>query len=86
MRILLAKLADQAMQQQRETLTALRGEQKEIAWGSQIRTYVFHPYSLVKDHRTGVETGNIEAVINGELDHFLEAYLYYLSQQGIRES
>lgn len=86
MRILLAKLADQAIQQQRETLAALRGEQREIAWGSQIRTYVFHPYSMVKDHRTGVETGNIEAVVNGEIDHFLEAYLYYLTQQGTRES
>ncbi len=82
MSILLAKLADQAMQQQRQALTALRGEQKEIAWGSQIRTYVFNPYSLVKDHRTGVETGNIEAVINGELDPFLEAYL---TQQATRE-
>ena len=81
MRILLAKLADQAIQEQRETLTALRGEQKEIAWGSQIRTYVFHPYSLVKDHRTGVESGNVEAVINGDIDIFLEAYLHYLSQQ-----
>ena len=81
MRILLAKLADQAIQQQRETVTALRGEQKEIAWGSQIRTYVFHPYSLVKDHRTGEETGNVEAVINGDIDPFLEAYLHYSQQQ-----
>ncbi len=85
MRILLAKLADRALQQQREALAALRGEQKEIAWGSQIRTYVFHPYSLVKDHRTGMETGNIEAVMDGEIDQFLEAYLYYLSRQEVRE-
>ena len=81
MRILLAKLADKAIQQQRDTVTALRGEQKEIAWGSQIRTYVFHPYSLVKDHRTGEETGNVEAVINGDIDPFLEAYLHYSQQQ-----
>lgn len=81
MRILLAKLADKAMREQREKISALRGEQKEIAWGSQIRTYVFHPYSLAKDHRTGVETGNIGAVIDGEIDHFLEAYLHYRSQQ-----
>ena len=81
MRILLAKLADRAMQEHQETLTALRGEQKEIAWGSQIRTYVFHPYSLVKDHRTGEETGNVESVINGDIDSFLEAYLHYSSQQ-----
>lgn len=81
MRILLAKLADHAMQEQREAITALRGEQKEIAWGSQIRTYVFHPYSLVKDHRTEKETGNVDAVINGDIDSFLDAYLHYLSQQ-----
>ncbi len=81
MRILLAKLADQAIQQQRENVNALRGEQKEIAWGSQIRTYVFHPYSLAKDHRTGEETGNVEAVINGDIDPFLEAYLHYTKQQ-----
>jgi peptide chain release factor 2 len=81
MRILLAKLADKAMREQREKISALRGEQKEIAWGSQIRTYVFHPYSLVKDHRTGMETGNVGAVIDGEIDLFLEAYLHYRSQQ-----
>ena len=81
MRILLARLADKAMREQREKISALRGEQKEIAWGSQIRTYVFHPYSLVKDHRTGMEAGNIGAVIDGEIDLFLEAYLHYRSQQ-----
>lgn len=73
--ILLARLADRAQQQQKEQLHALRGEQKEIAWGSQIRSYVFHPYALVKDHRTGVEVGNIQAVMDGEIDVFLEVYL-----------
>ena len=81
MRILLARLADKVMREQREKISALRGEQKEIAWGSQIRTYVFHPYPLVKDHRTGMEAGNIGAVIDGEIDLFLEAYLHYRSQQ-----
>jgi peptide chain release factor 2 len=77
MRILLAKLADMAQRQQKEALFALRGEQKEIAWGSQIRSYVFHPYSLVKDHRTGVEIGDIQSVMDGGIDLFLEAYLRY---------
>lgn len=77
MRILLAKLADLAQEKQKEQLVSLRGEQKEIAWGSQIRSYIFHPYSLVKDHRTGVEVGNIQAVMDGEIEEFLEAYLRY---------
>ncbi len=77
MRILLAKLADLAQRQQKEELHALRGEQKEIAWGSQIRSYVFHPYSLVKDHRTGVEIGDVQSVMDGEIDLFLEAFLRY---------
>jgi len=51
------------------------GEKKKIEWGSQIRSYVFHPYNMVKDHRTNVETGNVQAVMNGELDQFIEAYL-----------
>jgi len=77
MRILLAKLADLAQREQKEKLQSLRGEQKEIAWGSQIRSYVFHPYSLVKDHRTGVEIGDVQAVMDGEIDLFLEAFLRY---------
>ena len=81
MRILLAKLADLAQEKQKEQLISLRGEQKEIAWGSQIRSYVFHPYSLVKDHRTGVEVGNIQAVMDGEIEEFLEAYLRYNSHR-----
>ncbi len=81
MRILLARLADMAQQRQQEKLRALRGEQKEIAWGSQIRSYVFHPYSLVKDHRTNVEVGDIKSVIDGEIDRFLEAYLRWSSMQ-----
>ncbi len=77
MRILLAKLADLAQEQHREQIVSIRGEQKEIAWGSQIRSYTFHPYSLAKDHRTGVEVGNIQAVMDGEIEVFLEAYLRY---------
>ena len=59
----------------KDTIDDLKGVQKDIAWGSQIRSYVFCPYTLVKDHRTGFEVGNVEAVMNGEIDGFIEAYL-----------
>lgn len=75
MRILRARLADLYQRQQVEELNSLRGEQKDIAWGSQIRSYVFQPYTLVKDHRTGVEVGNINAVMDGELDGLIESFL-----------
>jgi peptide chain release factor 2 len=51
------------------------GEKKDISWGNQIRSYVFQPYTLVKDHRTGEETGNVEAVFDGDIDRFIQAYL-----------
>lgn len=75
MKMLMSKLYERKIQEQQQELAALRGEQMEIAWGSQIRSYVFHPYNLVKDHRTGVETANVQAVMDGELDEFIEAYL-----------
>ena len=75
MHILQARLAELQRQAQAEELTSLRGYQKEIAWGSQIRTYTFHPFTLVKDHRTGMEVGQVEAVMDGALDPFMEAYL-----------
>lgn len=75
MRILQAKLLELRRKQQEEELSEIRGEQQEIAWGSQIRSYVFHPYSMVKDHRTNVETGNTSAVMDGEIDEFIAAYL-----------
>ena len=56
-------------------LAEIRGEQSDIAWGDQIRSYVFHPYSMVKDHRIQVETGNIGAVMDGDLDAFIDGYL-----------
>ncbi len=75
MKLLRAKLLDLEMKKKEAELAALRGEQTEIAWGNQIRSYVFHPYSLVKDHRTGVEVGNVQAVMDGEIDEFIAAYL-----------
>jgi len=75
MRMLRAKLLERRLEEQQQELAALRGEFKEIAWGSQIRSYVFHPYSLVKDHRTDVEVGNVQSVMDGDLDIFIDAYL-----------
>jgi len=75
MRILKARLYELAQKKQREELEELTGEKKEIAFGSQIRSYTFHPYQLVKDHRTGVEVTNVEAVMDGEIDVFIKAFL-----------
>jgi len=75
MKILKARLYELQIKQQEKELAELRGEQKEIGWGSQIRSYVFHPYSMVKDHRTNSEVGNVNAVMDGEIDLFIDAYL-----------
>ncbi len=75
MKLLKAKLLDNELKKKEEELNKLRGEQQDIAWGSQIRSYVFHPYNMVKDHRTGVETGNVQAVMDGDLDDFIAGYL-----------
>ena len=58
-----------------EEMEKIQGQKKEIAWGSQIRSYVLQPYRMVKDHRTGHESGNVDAVLDGELDDFIQAYL-----------
>ena len=60
---------------------AARGETVSIEWGSQIRSYVLHPYKLIKDHRTGLEVGNVEAVMDGELDAFIKAYLLWARER-----
>ncbi len=75
MKMLQAKLFQLKLDEQKAELDEIRGEQKEIGWGSQIRSYVFHPYSLVKDHRTNYEVGNTSAVMDGDLDPFIDAYL-----------
>jgi peptide chain release factor 2 len=77
MRILKARLYEIAEQKQREELAELTGAKKGIAFGSQIRSYTFHPYQLIKDHRTGMEVGNVEAVMDGEIDAFIKAYLLW---------
>ncbi len=75
MKMLAAKLFERRREEQQQQLQEIQGEQKDIAWGSQIRSYVFHPYSLVKDHRTNVEVGNVQAVMDGNIDPFIDAYL-----------
>ncbi|MFF2158855.1 peptide chain release factor 2 [Paenibacillus chitinolyticus] len=75
MKHLRSKLYEKKIEEQEKHLAEIRGEQSDIAWGSQIRSYVFHPYSMVKDHRTTEETGNVGAVMDGDLDPFIDAYL-----------
>ncbi|MBB5173422.1 peptide chain release factor 2 [Texcoconibacillus texcoconensis] len=75
MKMLKGKLIQQKIEEQRKEAEEIRGEQSEIGWGSQIRSYVFHPYNMVKDHRTNYETGNTQAVMDGGLTPFIDAYL-----------
>ena len=75
MKMLKSKLLNLKEQEHKEKIEDLKGVQKEIAWGSQIRSYVFCPYTLVKDHRTGYEVGNVNNVMDGDLDKFMEEYL-----------
>jgi peptide chain release factor 2 len=77
MRVLRARLAEMQREAQERQLAELRGEYVKAEWGSQIRSYVLHPYQMVKDHRTEYETGNTQAVLDGDLDAFIEAYLRY---------
>ncbi|MGN7415169.1 peptide chain release factor 2 [Paenibacillus sp. SAF-068] len=75
MTMLRSKLYERKIEEQKQQLDEIRGDQSDISWGSQIRSYVFHPYSMVKDHRTSVETGNTGAVMDGDLDAFIDGYL-----------
>ncbi len=75
LRVLKARLLELKLQEQAEKISELKGEYTKAEWGSQIRSYVLHPYQMVKDHRTGYEVGNTQAVLDGDLDGFMEAYL-----------
>lgn len=75
MKMLISKLAEKQEREEMEHLAQIKGEIKKIEWGSQIRSYVFCPYTLVKDHRTGCETSDIQAVMNGDIQEFLNSYL-----------
>ena len=75
MKMLKSKLYQLELEKQQEEISKLKGEQKEIGWGSQIRSYVFHPYSMIKDHRTNYEVGNVDKVMDGDLMPFIDSYL-----------
>ena len=77
MQILAARLAEHARQQQQAEIDAIRGEQTEAGWGRQIRSYVLQPYQMVKDLRTDAEVGNVDGVLDGDLDVFMDAYLQW---------
>jgi len=76
MQILRSRIYQRKLEEQRAEMDKIGGEKSDIAWGHQIRSYVFHPYTLVKDHRTDAETGNVQAVMDGAIDLFIEAYLH----------
>jgi len=75
LRMLRSRLVELRERENEEKMADIKGEMKKIEWGSQIRSYVFQPYTMVKDHRTGFESGNIEDVMNGNLEGFVTAYL-----------
>ncbi|HWP58681.1 MAG TPA: peptide chain release factor 2 [Candidatus Acidoferrales bacterium] len=80
MKILRSRLYELELEKQRERMETFHKTKKEIAWGSQIRSYVLHPYRMVKDHRTGIEVGDADRVLDGDLDQFIQAYLLQVSE------
>ncbi len=80
MKMLKSKLLELKEREKKQKIDDLKGVQKDIAWGSQIRSYVFCPYTMVKDHRTNYEVGNVQAVMDGDLDGFIESYLKYIAK------
>ncbi|MBI4278381.1 MAG: PCRF domain-containing protein, partial [Armatimonadetes bacterium] len=86
LRLLRARLYELEQERQREKVAQIRGQYQQAAWGNQIRSYVLHPYQMVKDHRTGVETGNTQAVLDGDLDVFIDAYLRQRRRSAVQPS
>ncbi|MBQ2721063.1 MAG: peptide chain release factor 2, partial [Clostridia bacterium] len=82
LKMLKSKLLEIKEREHLDKIEDIKGDQMQIAWGSQIRSYVFMPYTLVKDHRTNYEMGNVNAVMDGDLDGFIDAYLKYLKNEG----
>jgi peptide chain release factor 2 len=75
MKVLKARLYQVEVDKEKEAMKSLENSKMDIAWGSQIRSYVFHPYNLVKDHRTKQESGNVSAIMDGNIDEFIRAFL-----------
>lgn len=84
MKVLRAKLYDYEMEKRRKELDEVEDSKADIAWGSQIRSYVLHPYRLVKDHRTRIEIGDVDSVLDGGIDRFIEAWLKRRSREKSR--
>ena len=82
MKLLRARLYELKLREKEDKMQVYHDEKRDIAWGSQIRSYVMQPYRLVKDHRTGVETGNVDAVLDGQIDRFMEGYLLAKAADG----
>ena len=85
MKMLTSRLVELKIKEHEQEMVALQGEQQDIGWGSQIRSYVFHPYSMAKDHRTNIEKGNIQAVMDGDIQDFIQGYLKQQAAKAIRK-
>ena len=83
MKMLQSKLLDMKEKEHKDTIEDLKGNQMDIAWGSQIRSYVFCPYTMVKDHRTNYEVGNVQGVMDGNLNEFINSYLKWNKQNDL---
>lgn len=81
MQVLRSRLFEKAVQERQQELLSIQGDKKEISWGSQIRSYVLHPYTIAKDHRTGFEIGNVHAVLDGDIDGFIMSFLRWKRQK-----